>query len=158
MKFSLIPKRNKREIYEYLFREGVMVVKKDPKLMEHPELKSIPNLHVMMSLKSLKSSNYVTEKFNWQHYYYVLTNEGIEHLRDVLQLPSNVHPATYTRKARAAAAGRIAQDGANPRDEMWHGNDGERRFRGDGRGRRHFDNARGGFAGDYGYTGASNAQ
>ena len=47
----------------------------------------IPNLHVMMVLRSLCSRGYVTEKFNWQWYYYFLTNEGIDYLREVLHLP-----------------------------------------------------------------------
>ena len=29
----------------------------------------------------------LTEKFNWQWYYYFLTNEGIDYLREVLHLP-----------------------------------------------------------------------
>ena len=40
----------------------------------------IPNLHVMMVLRSLCSRGYVTESFNWQWYYYFLTNEGIDYL------------------------------------------------------------------------------
>ena len=31
----------------------------------------------------------LTEKFNWQWYYYFLTNEGIDYLREVLHLPLN---------------------------------------------------------------------
>ena len=47
----------------------------------------IPNLHVMMVLRSLCSRGYVTEKFNWQWYHYFLTNEGIDYLREVLHQP-----------------------------------------------------------------------
>ena len=47
----------------------------------------IPNLHVMMVLQSLRSRGYVTEKLNWQLYYYFLTNEGIDYLKEVLHLP-----------------------------------------------------------------------
>lgn len=151
IKFNLIPRRNRREIHEYLFREGVIVVKKDPKLLEHPELRGIPNLHVMMVLRSLKSRNYVTEKFNWQHYYYVLSNEGIEHLRDVLHLPSNVQPATYTRKVRSGVSDRIAEGG--PREENWRGGENDRALRSSGRGRQHFNSSRGGFSRDIGYSG-----
>lgn len=147
MKFSLIPRKSRREIHEYLFREGVIVVKKDPKLMEHPELKGIPNLHVLMSLRSLKSHNFVTETFNWQHHYYILTNEGIEHLRDVLHLPSHVQPLTHTRKSRPAGARRTDDDG-----ERRRGGGGGR-----GGGRRNFGEnsyGGGGFRGDQGYAGA----
>lgn len=141
MKFSLIPRKSRRAIHEYLFREGVIVVKKDPKLMEHPELKGIPNLHVMMALRSLKSHNFVTETFNWQHHYYVLTNEGIEHLRDILHLPSNVQPSTHTRKSRPTGT------------REWRGGneDGERKRVGFGRGRRNFGGESSGR--DQGYSG-----
>lgn len=139
MKFSLIPRKNRRAIFEYLFREGVIVVEKNPKLMEHPDLKNIPNLHVMMSLRSLKSHNFVTETFNWQHHYYVLTNEGIEHLRDILHLPSHVQPDTHTRKAKPMGA----------RREERRGEEGERRRGGFGRGR---GGGRGGDGGGYGMS------
>merc|ERR1719295_1455226 len=72
----LIPKKERRQILEHLFKEGVMCVKKDPRACRHNELEDIPNLHVMMVLRSLCSRAYVTEKFNWQWYYYFLTNEG----------------------------------------------------------------------------------
>merc|ERR1719478_1512212 len=52
----------------------------------------------MMLMKSLTSRDYVKEKFNWQWYYYFLTNEGIEYLRDVLHLPAQVFPTTLTKQ------------------------------------------------------------
>merc|ERR1719198_1414673 len=94
----LIPKKTKRAILEHLFKEGVMCVKKDPKACRHNELEDIPNLHVMMVLKSLASRNMVMEKFNWQWYYYFLTNEGIDYLREVLNLPPQVFPSTLTKQ------------------------------------------------------------
>eukprot|EP00922_Rhytidocystis_sp_ex-Travisia-forbesii_P061380 GHVS01090992.1.p1 GENE.GHVS01090992.1~~GHVS01090992.1.p1 ORF type:complete len:165 (+),score=42.93 GHVS01090992.1:108-602(+) len=127
MKFTLIPKKNKKAIYEYLFREGVIVVQKDGRIEKHPEVGqaekeedsiSVPNLHVMMSLKSLESRNYVTEKFNWQHHYYFLSNDGIEYLRDYLHLPPSVFPATLTKKSSGRSGG--------------GGGGGDRRERGEG--------------------------
>lgn len=47
----LIPKKNRVAIYEYLFKEGVMVAKKDFNLPEHPELEGIPNLHVIKAMQ-----------------------------------------------------------------------------------------------------------
>jgi hypothetical protein len=46
----LMPKKQTREIYEYLFNEGVLVAKKDVHLAKHPQIPSIPNLHVMKCL------------------------------------------------------------------------------------------------------------
>merc|ERR1719454_2525361 len=53
-----------------------------------------------MLMKSLTSNDFVKEKFNWQWYYYFLTDEGIEHLREVLHLPPQVLPATLTKQQR----------------------------------------------------------
>ena len=48
----LMPKKNRIAIYELLFKEGVMVAKKDVHLDKHPELteKNVPNLHVMKAM------------------------------------------------------------------------------------------------------------
>merc|ERR1711870_182248 len=97
-----------KAILEHVFKEGVIVVKKDPRATRHNELEDIPNLHVMMVMKSICSRNYVTEKFNWMWHYYFLTNEGIEYLRDVLHLP-----IFLLVKARAAAK---EVDGARTKD------------------------------------------
>mmetsp|Transcript_741 Transcript_741/g.1431 ORF Transcript_741/g.1431 Transcript_741/m.1431 type:complete len:132 (+) Transcript_741:100-495(+) len=109
----LIPKKTKKAILEHLFKEGVMVVKNDPRAQKHNELEDIPNLHVMMVLKSMCSRAYVTEKFSWQWHYYFLTNEGIEYLREVLHLPAQVFPSTLTkqRPSRPVFAG--ADQGAS---------------------------------------------
>ena len=47
----LIPKKNRVAIYENLFKEGVMVAKKDFNLPNHPELEGIPNLHVIKAMQ-----------------------------------------------------------------------------------------------------------
>ena len=39
-------------IYEYLFKEGVLVAKKDFQAPEHPEIK-VPNLQVIKTLQVL---------------------------------------------------------------------------------------------------------
>uniref|UniRef100_A0A0G4HXZ5 Plectin/eS10 N-terminal domain-containing protein n=1 Tax=Chromera velia CCMP2878 TaxID=1169474 RepID=A0A0G4HXZ5_9ALVE len=124
MAYSLIPKRNRKAIFEHLFKEGVIVVKKDPTEVKHKEL-DMPNLHVRMALRSLKSKNYVDEKFNWRHHYYTLTNDGIEYLREYLHLPPQVFPATLTKKSGPSRPG-----GDRPR------RDGEGYRGGFGRGRR----------------------
>lgn len=48
----------------------------------------------MALLKSFKSKGFCRETFNWQYYYYYLTNEGIEYLRTYLALPAEIVPAT----------------------------------------------------------------
>merc|ERR1712126_225711 len=85
----LMPKRDRVLIYEHLFREGVLVAKKDVFLPCHPEFDNVKNLHVMKACKSLKSRGLVKENYTWSHYYYSLTNDGIEFLREFLHLPSN---------------------------------------------------------------------
>jgi len=117
--------------------EGVVVVKKDPKQSEHPDIAGVPNLHVMMALRSLKSRAYVDEKFNWLHHYYYLTNEGIEYLRDYLHLPASIFPNTLTkqRPSRPAGAGRGEMGGPRDKGDFERGPYGGDRPRGFGRGR-----------------------
>lgn len=113
-----MPKKNRVTIYEYLFKEGVMVAKKDYHAPKHPELESIPNLQVIKALQSLKSRGYVREQFAWRHFYWYvwvvkhlkvshffkcwryLTNEGIEYLRSYLHLPPEIVPSTLKRQIR----------------------------------------------------------
>ncbi|XP_064600075.1 small ribosomal subunit protein eS10-like [Liolophura sinensis] len=99
----LMPKKNRVLIYENLFKEGVMVAKKDFAAAKHPEV-DVPNLHVIKALQSLKSRGLVTEQFAWRHYYWYLTNEGIQYLRDFLHLPAEIVPSTLKRQARPEAA------------------------------------------------------
>merc|ERR1712004_877385 len=104
----LMPKRHRSLIYEYLFKEGVLVAMKDTHLAKHPEI-DVPNLHVMKALLSLKSRGYVTEQFAWRHYYWYLTNEGIQYLRDYLHLPPEIVPATLKPKRTESARPRPTQ-------------------------------------------------
>ena len=46
----LIPKKNRKEIYEHLFKEGVMVAEKDFNSPKHPEV-DVPNLQVIKSMQ-----------------------------------------------------------------------------------------------------------
>merc|ERR1712049_10009 len=87
----LMPKKNRVAIYEYLFKEGVLVAKKDFCAPKHPEI-DVPNLHVIKALTSLKSRGHVTEQFAWRHFYWYLTNEGIQYLRNFLHLPPEIVP------------------------------------------------------------------
>lgn len=92
----LMSKENRKAIYEYLLEKGVMVAKKDY-TCKHPQVKDVPNLYVIKALQSLKSRGYVKEQFAWRHYYWYLTNEGIQYLRDYLHLPSQTLPETLRK-------------------------------------------------------------
>jgi len=54
-------------------------------------------------LQSLKSRGYVKEQYAWRHYYWYLTNKGIQ-LRDELHLPPEIVPATLKRQTRTETA------------------------------------------------------
>ncbi|EFH43852.1 hypothetical protein ARALYDRAFT_492247 [Arabidopsis lyrata subsp. lyrata] len=95
----IISENNRREICKYLFKEGVCFAKKDFNLAKHP-LIDVPNLQVIKLMQSFKSKEYVRETFAWMHYYWFLTNEGIEFLRTYLNLPSDVVPATLKKSAK----------------------------------------------------------
>ncbi|XP_071324965.1 plectin isoform X18 [Trachinotus anak] len=105
----LMPLRDLRAIYEVLFRDGVMVAKKDKRpQIKHPEVQSVSNLQVIRAMGSLKSRGYVTETFAWRHFYWYLTNEGIVYLRDYLRLPPEIVPASLQRVRKPAATLAIA--------------------------------------------------
>lgn len=61
-------------------------------------------------MTSLKSRDFVKETFNWNHFYWYLTDEGIEYLREYLHLPPGIVPNTLkkapARPARAEEGGR----------------------------------------------------
>lgn len=100
----LMPLDQLRAIYEVLFREGVMVAKKDrrPRSL-HPHVPGVTNLQVMRAMASLKARGLVRETFAWCHFYWYLTNEGIDHLRQYLHLPPEIVPASLQRVRRPVA-------------------------------------------------------
>ncbi|KAK2983576.1 hypothetical protein RJ640_023110, partial [Escallonia rubra] len=51
-------------------------------------------------MQSFKSKEYVRETFAWMHYYWYLTNDGIEFLRTYLNLPSDIVPSTLKKSAK----------------------------------------------------------
>ncbi|KAK7799244.1 hypothetical protein U0070_023697 [Myodes glareolus] len=100
----LMPLDQLRAIYEVLFREGVMVAKKDrrPRSL-HPHVPGVTNLQVMRAMASLRARGLVRETFAWRHFYWYLTNEGIDHLRQYLHLPPEIVPASLQRVRRPVA-------------------------------------------------------
>jgi len=98
----LIPKADRKKIHEYLFREGVLVAKKDYNLAQHPQIET-KNLYVIKALQSLTSKEYVKTRFSWQYYYYTLTPEGLDYLREWLHLPAEIVPQTHIKQQRTHA-------------------------------------------------------
>ncbi|KAF2353909.1 Plectin/S10 N-terminal [Trinorchestia longiramus] len=122
-----MPKAHLVQIYEHLFTEGVLVAERDLFLPKHPELTKIPNLHVVKAMQSLKSRNYVEQNFAWRHYYWRLTNDGIQYLRDFLHLPAEIVPATLKKQQpRAAPAAAGGRPGGDARREYGGGRGGDR--------------------------------
>ncbi|XP_062703025.1 small ribosomal subunit protein eS10B-like [Aedes albopictus] len=110
-----MPKAHRVAIYEYLFKEGVLVAQKDFYAPKHPELENIPNLHVI----KLKSKNFVKEQFALRHYYWYLSNEGIEYLH----LPPEIVPSTLKRAARSESQRARATAGPRSADGPKEGED-----------------------------------
>lgn len=114
-----VTKKNRIEVYSYLFKEGVLVAKKDFFKEKHDDI-DVPNLEVLNLMKSLKSRGFIRETFNWQYYYWYLENEGVEYLREYLHLPAEIVPATLKKAVtRPVTAGgqAAAQRGERPEGE-----------------------------------------
>merc|ERR1712072_509719 len=127
----LVPKANRQAVYKYLFKEGVMVAKKDFNKKSHddPDLEGVPNLHVIKLMQSLKSRGYVEERFSWRWYYYYLTNEGIDYLQKFLHLPADVVPNTLkktSRPARPESGGKGGKGGYGREDGYRRGGYGDK--------------------------------
>ncbi len=90
-------------IYSFLFKEGVIACKKDYLPNTKHQFVETRNLFVCKAMQSLKSRNFVLEQFNWQWYYYRLTDEGITYLRDYLHLSADTVPATLKKQDRPTA-------------------------------------------------------
>ena len=106
----IISKSNRRVIYENLFKEGVLVAKKDYNAPKHEEL-DVPNLEVIKAMQSLTSKGLVKTRFSWQWYYYTLTPEGVEYLREWLHLPAEIVPATHKKAVRPPRPAQVRQGG-----------------------------------------------
>jgi small subunit ribosomal protein S10e len=87
-------------VYKYLFKEGVLYAEKDFNLPQHPEIEGVSNLEVIKLMQSLTTKELVTERYAWRHYYWFLTDSGIEFLREYLNLPQEIVPATLKKSSR----------------------------------------------------------
>ena len=100
LSYPLIPITH---ISPHTYTEGVLVAKKDFNAAKHEDL-DVPNLEVIKALQSLTSRGYVKTQFSWQWYYYTLTSEGVEYLREWLHLPAEVVPETHRKAVRPRSA------------------------------------------------------
>ncbi|KAK0296046.1 hypothetical protein LTS00_005331 [Friedmanniomyces endolithicus] len=121
---SLIPKTDRKAIYTHLFREGVLVAQKDFNKPKHGEVDT-KNLYVIKACQSLTSRGFLKTQFSWQWYYYTLTPEGLDYLREWLHLPAEIVPQTHVKQQRSHAP---------PRGMMGGEGGGDRERRGGGRG------------------------
>jgi len=144
----LVPKKNRLAIYSYLFKEGVLVVKKDMFKPKHNNVE-VPNLHVLKLMLSLKSRAFVKEQFNWQYLYYTLTDTGIEYLRSYLHVSADTVPATLKKATKPQPPPSFGRQRFE--DEARRGGRGG--AAGGFRGRGGFGEGRGGGAGRDGYRG-----
>ncbi|TIB87362.1 CRAL/TRIO domain-containing protein [Wallemia mellicola] len=101
--------QNRRAILENLFKEGVVVAQKDFEI-KHDEI-NVPNLEVIKLMQSLTSKGYVKTQFSWQWYYYTLTPEGLDYLREYLHLPSEIVPNTHRKAQRPSRPAQVRQQG-----------------------------------------------
>lgn len=133
-----IPKENRIAVYSYLFKEGVLVVKKDVRTQAHPHIEGPTNLEVLMLMKSLESRGYIRITFSWQYNYCYLLDAGIEYLRQYLALPPEIVPSTHKKQATRPDMRDREEDkfasGGGPRPAFRGGGGGDREYRGRGEG------------------------
>lgn len=82
------------------FAEGVLWAPKDHALPEHPGIEGVKNLYVIKAMQSFESKEYVTCRYAWRNLYWFLTDAGIEYLREYLNIPAEVVPATLMKSTR----------------------------------------------------------
>lgn len=83
----------------------MLFAEKDFNLPQHPEIEGVSNLEVIKLMQSMTSKEYVTERYAWRHYYWFLTDEGIDFLREYLNLPSEIVPATLKKSTKPLERG-----------------------------------------------------
>merc|ERR1719285_363643 len=97
----IVTTKNRKKVYEMLFKEGVMYAPKNFLMPQHPKLEGIRNVEVIKLMQSLVSRGHCEEQFCWQHIYWTLTDAGIEYIREYLALPAGVVPATKAMANKA---------------------------------------------------------
>ncbi|KAI9681392.1 MAG: hypothetical protein M1817_002675 [Caeruleum heppii] len=129
---------------------GVLVAKKDFNLPKHNEIDT-KNLYVIKACQSLTSRGFLKTQFSWQWYYYTLTPEGLDYLREWLHLPAEIVPATHIKQQRSHAPPR-GMMGGDDRERRPGGRGGRGGDRGDREGgyrRREAGDKEGGAPGEF---------
>lgn len=72
----------------------------DVRTRADPRSISPRNPQVIKLMQSFTSKELVKEQFSWRYYYWYLTNEGIEYLREYLNLSADVVPNTLKKSTR----------------------------------------------------------
>jgi small subunit ribosomal protein S10e len=103
--------------------EGVCIAKKYFFAAKNMVLKDVQNIHVIKMMQSLATRKFVTETFNWQIYYWTLTDEGITYLREYLHLAESVVPSTHKVTKQAIEA----REGGRGERRGWGAREGYRR-------------------------------
>ena len=98
-------KKQRKAVFEYLFQEGVLVVKKDNTITKHEDIAAatgvdVPNLIIVKLMQGLTTKKLVASQWNWGYSYFFLTDKGIEYLRGYLHLPEEIVPLTL-KKAKS---------------------------------------------------------
>jgi len=129
----LISKKHRTAVYKFLFSEGVCYAEKDFNC-KHPEIRAsaddeetLPNLEVIKLMQSLTSKELVTERYSWRHFYWFLTDAGIDFLREYLNVPEDVVPATMMKTTKTFERGPPSRPERGDRDGPRGGAGGYRR-------------------------------
>ena len=112
----LISKEHRVAILTHLFKEGVIVAKKDFNLPKHPEVEEASNLEVIKLMTSLVSRDLVSERFSWKHYYWFLNDAGIECVP-----PARPGEGSGCGRRGVDATGWELRAGGDPADGAWVG-------------------------------------
>ena len=87
-------------------------------------------VQVIKACQSLTSRGFLKTQFSWQWYYYTLTPEGLDYLREWLHLPAEIVPATHIKQQRSHAPPK-GMMGGDDRERRPGGRGGPRGDRGD---------------------------
>ena len=85
----LISKKQKRQLYVELFKNGVMVVN------DYKYEKKISNFITIQVMNSLLSKGFVKKQYTWRVYYFTITEKGVDFIKSYLNFPSYLVPKTY---------------------------------------------------------------
>ncbi|CAH8549334.1 unnamed protein product [Schistosoma mattheei] len=106
----LLPLATRNSIFEKIIQDGVLTARNDTRpCYTHPTI-NVLNLYVIKTMRSLKSRGYVREQYAWRTYYWFLTADGINYLREVLHLPSDIIPATLKAPPRDIRTPAVGMD------------------------------------------------